>query len=82
MNRRTFLKYLGIGAVGAVLGTYDYGQLSGSSANVIGNDYNNGDNDLVSKSDGDMLYREMPHTGQKISAISLGIGSLHEASDR
>ena len=35
MNRRTFLKYLGIGAVGAVLGTYDYGQLSGSSANVI-----------------------------------------------
>ena len=31
MNRRTFLKYLGIGAVGAVLGTYDFSMRGMSS---------------------------------------------------
>ena len=29
----------------------------------------------------EMLYREIPHTGQKVSVISLGVGSLHESSD-
>ena len=31
MNRRTFLKSLGIGAVGAALGTADYDELLGSA---------------------------------------------------
>ncbi|MCH3958812.1 MAG: aldo/keto reductase [Selenomonas sp.] len=29
----------------------------------------------------EMIYREIPHSGQKVSAISLGVGSLHESSD-
>ena len=28
-----------------------------------------------------MLYRPIPHTGQQVSVVSLGVGSLHESSD-
>ncbi len=76
MRRRSFLKGLGIGAVGVVLGTYDFDRLlslsSDAPVSVDGN--------AVAKT-GDMLYRAIPHTGQQVSVISLGVGSLHESSE-
>ena len=29
----------------------------------------------------DMQYRELPHGGEKISVIGLGMGSIHEGSE-
>lgn len=79
MNRRTFLKSLGIGAVGAALGTANYDELLGgapSSSEDAGADA------WSSTSSADaMIYRPIPHTGQQVSVVSLGIGSLHESDD-
>lgn len=74
MKRRTFLKGLGIGAVGAALGTYDFDRL----LNFGGA---NGQPENAPAKAAEMIYREIPHTGQKVSVISLGVGSLHESSD-
>ena len=76
MNRRDFLKCLGIGTVGAALGTCDYDQLI-DMGNTPSWQPQNG-----TVSEKEMLYRQMPHTGQKVSVVSLGIGSLHEATDK
>ena len=74
MKRRTFLKGLGIGAVGAALGTYDFDRL----LNFGGA---NEQTENAPAKAAEMIYREIPHTGQKVSVISLGVGSLHESSD-
>ena len=76
MKRRSFLKGLGIGAVGAALGTYDFDALLG-----MGDDKGMGWPAASKAEAAEMLYREIPHTGQKVSVISLGVGSLHESSD-
>ena len=77
MKRRSFLKGLGIGAVGMALGTYNFDRFlemgSGLAPGQTGG--------LNTSSEAAMLYREIPHTGQKVSVLSLGIGSLHESSD-
>ena len=75
MKRRSFLKGLGIGAVGVALGTYDFDRLlslgDAQPAAAVG-----------SRAEASpMLYRTIPHTGQKVSVVSLGVGSLHESSD-
>lgn len=75
MNRRTFLKGLGIGTVGAAIGTYDFESLMNADekpAVPAGK---------IAEA-GEMLYRKMPHTGQNVSIIALGVGSLHESSDQ
>ena len=77
MKRRTFLKAMGIGAVGAGLGLADYDALLGQGQGTPASTAAAGDFPEAGK----MLYREIPHTGQKVSVVSLGIGSLHEASD-
>ena len=74
MKRRSFLKGLGIGAVGVALGTYDFDRLLSlgdvQPAAAVG-----------SRAEASpMLYRTIPHTGQKVSVVSLGVGSLHESS--
>ena len=76
MKRRTFLKGLGIGAVGVALGTYDYSRL------LTKENQANPASEIPQATTAEMIYREIPHTGQKVSVISLGIGSLHEASER
>lgn len=76
MKRRTFLKGLGIGAVGVALGTYDYSRL------LTKENQANPASEMPQATAAEMIYREIPHTGQKVSVISLGIGSLHEASER
>ena len=80
MNRRTFLKSLGIGAVGAALGTADYDKLLGSSAPSAAWDTSAASNS-TSVDAGQMIYRPIPHTGQQVSVVSLGVGSLHESDD-
>ena len=81
MKRRTFIKGLGIGAVGAFLGTYDYSRLLGEDKAFSAE--GNSEGSVASKAEaGQMIYRQMPGTGQNVSVISLGIGSLHEAPDR
>ena len=80
MNRRTFLKSLGIGAVGAALGTANYDELLGSapSGGPAGQAWSGGS----AKADmPPMIYRPIPHTGQQVSVVSLGVGSLHESDD-
>lgn len=80
MNRRTFLKSLGIGAVGAALGTADYDELLGSAP--ASSSWDTPEAGSWSGSDaGQMIYRPIPHTGQQVSVVSLGIGSLHESDD-
>ena len=79
MNRRTFLKSLGIGAVGAALGTANYDELLGTSAPVAGTDTWSGGNAATTANQ--MIYRPIPHTGQQVSVVSLGVGSLHESDD-
>ncbi len=79
MKRRTFLKGLGIGAVGVALGTYDYSKLLTPE---LSNSNDNGVEITSKKIESEMLFREIPHTGQKVSVISLGIGSLHESSEQ
>lgn len=78
MKRRSFLKGLGIGAVGVALGTYDFDNLLG-----MGGDKSAGQPGGAGPraEAAEMIYREIPHTGQKVSVISLGVGSLHESSD-
>ena len=75
MKRRSFLKGLGIGAVGAALGTYDFDRLlslgDAQPAAAVGSQ----------AEASPMLYRTIPHTGQKVSVVSLGVGSLHESPD-
>ena len=75
MKRRSFIKGLGIGAVGAALGTYDFDSLL-NRGNESGPAKGSGHSAVA-----EMIYREIPHSGQKVSAISLGVGSLHESSD-
>ena len=75
MKRRSFIKGLGIGAVGAALGTYDFDSLL-NRGNEAGPAKESGQSAAA-----EMIYREIPHSGQKVSAISLGVGSLHESSD-
>ena len=75
MKRRSFLKGLGIGAVGAALGTYDFDKFLG-----VG-DAGQAAGSAPKAEAAEMLYREIPHTGQKVSVVSLGVGSLHESSD-
>ena len=77
MKRRTFLKAMGIGAVGAGLGLADYDALLGQGQ---GTPVSTAAVDNFPEA-GQMVYREIPHTGQKVSVVSLGIGSLHEASN-
>ncbi len=80
MNRRTFLKSLGIGAVGAALGTANYDKLLGGmpAGAPSGGDWGVGS---AGSGAAKMLYRPIPHTGQQVSVVSLGVGSLHESSD-
>ena len=75
MKRRSFLKGLGIGAVGVALGTYDFDSLMNPDGDRMAGHH------AAPADAAEMLYRTIPHTGQKVSAISLGVGSLHEASD-
>ena len=76
MKRRSFIKGLGIGAVGAALGTYDFDSLLNR-----GNEAGPANGSGQPAAAAEMIYREIPHSGQKVSAISLGVGSLHESSD-
>ena len=71
MKRRSFLKGLGIGAVGVALGTYDFDNLLG-----MGGDKSAGQPGGAGPraEAAEMIYREIPHTGQKVSVISLGVG--------
>lgn len=76
MKRRSFIKGLGIGAVGVALGTYDFDRLFNGSTT-------DGSIQTAAQQAGaaDMIYREIPHSGQKVSVVSLGVGSLHESAD-
>ena len=75
MKRRAFLKGLGISAVGAALGTYDYNRLFADAKEA------KAPAEVPKSAEIEMIYRKIPHTGQNVSVISLGIGSLHEASE-
>ena len=77
MKRRSFLKGLGIGAVGMALGTYNFDRFLEMGSGLVPGQTG----DLNTSSEAAMLYREIPHTGQKVSVLSLGIGSLHESPD-
>lgn len=77
MRRRSFLKGLGIGSVGAALATCDFDDLLGLGADAGGGQSEALDPHAVAA---EMAYRKMPHTGQNVSVIALGVGSLHESS--
>ena len=71
MNRRTFLKSLGIGAVGAALGTANYDKLLGGmpAGAPSGGDWGVGS---AGSGAAKMLYRPIPHTGQQADGWPYG----------
>lgn len=82
IDRRTFLKAVGIGAVGTFLGTHDYDSMLGGGQNdTWGGKHERRHQGWQGSDKSQMIYRTIPHSGQRISVISLGVGSLHESED-
>ena len=65
LNRRDFLKGGCAGALGLFLGGCGFGKQEQAEP---------------AQEMGEVIYRTIPHGGQKVSVVSLGTGSLHESS--
>ena len=73
MKRRDFIRGLGLGVIGVMIGGCDF-----SNPFVTNEDSKEGDDD--SEFNGTVEYRQIPHSGEKISTIAIGASSLHESS--
>jgi predicted aldo/keto reductase-like oxidoreductase len=73
MKRRDFIRGLGIGGLGLVLGGC-------ASKSPFMPDHEPEDKKETSKFSGVVEYRQIPHTGEKISTLAIGASALHESS--
>lgn len=73
MKRRAFLRGLGVGAMGLMLGGCDLKAPFTSESEQQENAETKGFNGVVE-------YRQIPHTGEKISTLGIGASALHESS--
>jgi predicted aldo/keto reductase-like oxidoreductase len=76
MKRRDFIKAMGTGAVGLMLGGCDFkSPLSSATSADTSSESKN-----IPDFSGMIEYRTLPRTGEKISTIGMGSGALHESS--
>lgn len=84
MKRRKFIKIMGAGAAGIILGGCGLNsqQTTKVSENTPLSQENANENvsENLQKFTGTVEYRTLPRTGEKISTVGLGAGGLHESS--
>lgn len=73
MKRRDFIRGLGVGAMGLMLGGCDF------KTPFMADDRAEGSNEMPDFG-GLVEYRRIPHTGEKISTLAIGASALHESS--
>lgn len=77
MKRRGFIKAIGAGAVGLMLGGCDFK----SPLSAVRSDNTSSNDKNEPNFSGTIEYRTLPRTGEKISTIGIGASALHESSE-